>query len=173
MGATAHGAKSAEAQARTQAARHDHHARLRAETLTQLAVKIAKRFEGQNTTFNIRLDPAELGRVNVQLRVNSAKKVELKMMAEKPETLSALNARAQELEATLKEMGFDFEDGGLTFEAPNPDTQREFARERFKSMNISVPVQELNMNILEPEQTGLMRVYGFELTARPPKELRI
>ena len=79
-----------------------------------LALRIAtKSFDGDRN-FSIRLDPPELGRVEVSLSVNSAGHAQAEIAADKPQTLDLLQRDAPVLERALKDAGLNLA-GGFAF----------------------------------------------------------
>lgn len=83
---------------------------------TLVAQQIIRRFEGKSTSIEVRLDPPELGRVQVSLDVAADNKVSAVVAAENPATLADLVRSARELERALQEAGLDLDSGGLSFD---------------------------------------------------------
>ena len=83
--------------------------------LSGLAVEIAARARSGNTHFEIRLDPADLGRIDVRIDVDRHGHVTSHLMVEKPETLSMLRQDSPQLQRALDDAGFRTGDGGLQF----------------------------------------------------------
>lgn len=81
-----------------------------------VAQHIIRRFDGKSTSIDVRLDPAELGRVQVSLEVSADNKVTAVVAAENPATLSDLVRSARELERALQDAGLDLDSGGLSFD---------------------------------------------------------
>jgi hypothetical protein len=81
-----------------------------------VAQQIIRRFDGKSTSINVRLDPPELGRVQVKLEVGADNRVSAVVAAENPATLSDLVRSARELERALQEAGLDLTGGGLSFD---------------------------------------------------------
>jgi chemotaxis protein MotD len=80
-----------------------------------LAVEIAARARSGKTRFEIRLDPPELGRVDVRLDIDSQGKVSSHLIVDKPETLDLLRRDAPQLQQALNDSGFKTGDGGMQF----------------------------------------------------------
>ncbi len=80
-----------------------------------LAVEIAARAQDGNTRFEIRLDPPDLGRVDVRLDVDRHGHVTSRLMVEKAETLDLLRREAPELERALQQAGLKTSDSGMQF----------------------------------------------------------
>ncbi|MBS0473313.1 MAG: flagellar hook-length control protein FliK [Proteobacteria bacterium] len=83
--------------------------------INALAVNIATRSDGGTRHFDIRLDPAELGRVDVRLSVDDAGKAQAILTVEKPQTLALLQQDSSHLERALKDAGLDLAQSGLSF----------------------------------------------------------
>lgn len=96
--------------------------------LPHMAISIARNFQAGKNNFQIRLDPAELGRVNIQLSVDDSGAVTAKMLVERPETLQLLQQDARALERALSQAGLDTERGNLEFfQKDNPFSGNPFA----------------------------------------------
>jgi flagellar hook-length control protein FliK len=78
-------------------------------------VEIAARARSGNTHFEIRLDPADLGRIDVRIDIDRNGHVTSHLMVEKPETLSMLRQDAPQLQRALDDAGFRTADSGLQF----------------------------------------------------------
>ncbi|HJZ19417.1 MAG TPA: flagellar hook-length control protein FliK [Bradyrhizobium sp.] len=83
--------------------------------LSGLAVEIAASARGGKSQFDIRLDPAELGRIDVSISVDSTGQVTSHLTVEKPETLTMLQQDAPQLQQALDDAGFKTGSGGLQF----------------------------------------------------------
>jgi flagellar hook-length control protein FliK len=80
-----------------------------------LAIEIAASAKSGKTSFDIRLDPADLGRIDVRINVDANGQVTSHLTVEKPETLSMLRQDAPQLQQALDDAGFKTGDGGLQF----------------------------------------------------------
>jgi flagellar hook-length control protein FliK len=83
--------------------------------LSGLAVEIAASATAGKSHFEIRLDPADLGRIDVRIDVDRNGQVTSHLTVEKPETLSMLRQDAPQLQQALDDAGFKTADGGLQF----------------------------------------------------------
>ena len=83
--------------------------------LSGLAVEIAASAKNGKSNFEIRLDPADLGRIDVRISVDSSGQMTSHLMVEKPETLSMLQQDAPQLQQALNDAGFKTGDSGLQF----------------------------------------------------------
>ncbi len=83
--------------------------------LSGLAFEIAASARSGKSRFDIRLDPADLGRIDVRIDVDRTGQVTSHLTVEKPETLSMLRQDAPQLQQALDDAGFKTGDGGLQF----------------------------------------------------------
>jgi flagellar hook-length control protein FliK len=91
------------------------HAADTAGTVGTLAVSIAAKTQSGARQFNIRLDPPELGHVEVRLSIDANGKTEAHMTADHPETLSLLQKDSSSLTQALRDAGLDVSQSGLNF----------------------------------------------------------
>jgi flagellar hook-length control protein FliK len=94
----------------------------RAVPLDQLAVEIATRANKGERRFDIRLDPPELGRIDVRLEIDSKGNTTAKLIVERAETLDMLQRDARGLEKALQNAGLKTDSGGMQFSLQQ-DTQ--------------------------------------------------
>ncbi|MBV9460137.1 MAG: flagellar hook-length control protein FliK [Bradyrhizobium sp.] len=80
-----------------------------------LAVEIAASARSGKTSFEVRLDPADLGRIDVKIDVDRNGQVTSHLTVEKPETLSMLRQDAPQLQQALNDAGLKTGSGGLQF----------------------------------------------------------
>jgi chemotaxis protein MotD len=83
--------------------------------LNGLAMDIALRAAGGSSRFEIRLDPAELGRIDVRLDVDKHGNVTSHLTVERPATLDMLRNDAPRLQQALEDAGLKTGEGGLQF----------------------------------------------------------
>jgi flagellar hook-length control protein FliK len=83
--------------------------------LNGLALQIAVSAQSGRSRFEIRLDPAELGRIDVRVDVDRHGQLTSHLTVEKPETLAMLRQDAPQLQRALDNAGFKTGDGGLQF----------------------------------------------------------
>lgn len=80
-----------------------------------LAAEIAARAIEGKRRFEIRLDPPELGRIDVRLDIGREGQVTSRLIVERAETLDLLRRDAHALEQTLQSAGLRTDGGGLQF----------------------------------------------------------
>ena len=83
--------------------------------LSGLALEIAASAKSGKSRFEIRLDPADLGRIDVRIDVDRNGQVTSHLTVEKPETLSMLRQDAPQLQRALDDAGLKTGNGGLQF----------------------------------------------------------
>ena len=83
--------------------------------LSGLALEIAASAKNGKSSFEIRLDPADLGRIDVRIDVDRNGQMTSHLTVEKPETLSMLQQDAPQLQRALNDAGFKTGDSGLQF----------------------------------------------------------
>lgn len=94
-----------------------------------LAIEIASRARDGMREFQIRLDPPELGRVDVKLNVDKHGQASTHLTVDRPETLDLLRRDAHSLERALQQSGLKTSDGNLEFslrqQTPDGFNQRQ------------------------------------------------
>jgi chemotaxis protein MotD len=80
-----------------------------------LPVAIASRALAGSNQFDIRLDPPDLGRIDVRLDVNSSGQVTSHVTVDRPDTLALLQNQQPQLERALQQAGLTTADNGLQF----------------------------------------------------------
>jgi flagellar hook-length control protein FliK len=106
-----------------------------APAAAQVAREIVRQFDGENTRFEMRLDPPELGRVEVRLEVSRDHRVTAVIAADSPQALAELARHARDLEQMLQSSGLQLSDSGLSFDLRqggegNSDTEEASANAR-------------------------------------------
>ncbi len=154
LGQSAHTSTS-QTTAQTQQATLEHGAE-RAAPAAQVGREIVRRFHGESTRFELRLDPPELGRIDVRLDVSRDNRVTAIISADNPQALTDLVRHARELEQSLQAAGLELSDNGLSFDLrQHSDTSREAEREA---------TDRGSGNVLDnpPEAVVTARPLGFE-----------
>ena len=75
--------------------------------LNSMAFQMSKQFSKGNSEFQIRLDPAELGRINIKLTLKQGGNVKAHMVTERNDVFELLQRDSRALERALNEAGFD------------------------------------------------------------------
>ncbi|WP_309604861.1 flagellar hook-length control protein FliK [Phenylobacterium sp.] len=85
------------------------------QTVASLAAQIARKLEGRSSRFDVQLDPAGLGKVDVRIEIGASGRMTAAMSFDTPQAAAELRARAGELQRALEQAGFDLS-GGMSFD---------------------------------------------------------
>lgn len=136
------------------------------QSAQQLAAQITRRFDAGSRVFDIRLDPAELGRVDVRLELMPDQRVQAILSAERQETLAELQRSAKDLQRALSEAGLDLADDGLSFQLADDDDPSGFADESSEGVvNVYAETDDILLDGAGTDQPPVS-AYGFLLTGR-------
>ncbi len=94
-----------------------------------LAIQMARNLNKGVDRFEIRLDPPEMGRIDVKMEVHKDGHVSAHMMADKQDTLDLLQRDQRALQQALQNAGLDTDNSSLSFSLrdQNPDGGGAFA----------------------------------------------
>lgn len=109
-------ATTSQASTHVQHAATDAGAQRAAPVAAQVGREIVRKFSGGNTSFELRLDPADLGRVEVRMEVSRDNRVTAVITADNPQALTELARNARDLEQQLQSAGLQLSDNGLSFD---------------------------------------------------------
>ncbi len=129
-----------------------------APAAAQVGREIIRRFNGQSTQFDLRLDPPELGRVEVRIEVSRDHRVTATLTAESPQALVELARHARELQQSLQSAGLELAENGLSFDLRQggEGARESFEAGRGEDRAASAPEDET------PIPTARARPVGFE-----------
>jgi flagellar hook-length control protein FliK len=85
------------------------------QVATQVAAEIARNLKNGSTRFQMRFDPPELGRVEVNMKVASDGSVQAHLIVERPETLDMFLRDQRALERALEAAGLNTDSENLQF----------------------------------------------------------
>lgn len=138
-----------------------------------VAAKIAQRFSEGTRVFDIRMDPPELGRVDVRLELGPDNRVSAIMTAERSEALAELQRSARDLARGLAEAGLDLAEDGLTFQLGHQSGENGQDGEPNGWQRSSAPVfaETDTSNTLILDNPG--QSYGFALKSRASLNVQI
>jgi hypothetical protein len=85
------------------------------DATAQIAAQILRKLEGRSTRFEIALKPAELGRVDVKLDIDSEGRLAARLAFDNPAAAADLRGRADELRRQLEAVGFQMADDAFEF----------------------------------------------------------
>ena len=101
------------------------------EATAFLAAQLVKRLDGQSTRFEMQLHPADLGRVDVQMRIEQDGRLNAQMAFDNPVAAADFRAHADELRRQLEQAGFQLSDNSLSFTDRNPQQQGQSSGQGF------------------------------------------
>lgn len=144
-------------------------------TAQHLAGQITRQFNNGQRVFDIRLDPAELGKVDVRLELRADNRVHAVLSAERPETLAELQRAARDLERSLNEAGLELAEEGLTFQlrdegGDTPGSQRDPSA---TTMPIFAEGGEIGLTDEATAPIVQQSKYGFLLSRRSGVDMRV
>ncbi len=94
------------------------------QTVSQLAAYMASQANGAKATrFQVALDPAGLGKVDVQMQISARGELTAALNFANPHAAQELGAHAAELQSALQQAGFDVSSSALTFTTGDPSGQ--------------------------------------------------
>ena len=82
----------------------------------QIADQIAAKTTAKSTRFDVSLDPAGLGRVDVQVHIDSAGQVSASLSFTNAQSAADARSHAADLQRALEQAGFNVSQGGLSFD---------------------------------------------------------
>ena len=85
------------------------------QTVANLAAQIVKKLDARSTQFDVQLDPAGLGKVDVRVEIGADGKMSAAMSFDTPQAAAELRSRSVELQQALAQSGFDVT-GGMSFD---------------------------------------------------------
>ena len=97
-----------------------------AAVLAQVSQKMLQKFDGKTSRFEIRLDPAELGKVDVRIEVDRDGRVQAVLAAKDAVAADALTRGLRSLENALTQAGFDLGDNGVQVELDQDNSKKSF-----------------------------------------------
>lgn len=102
----------------------------RATPLHVVPVEIGAQALSGNKRFDIRLDPAELGRIDVRLEISDKGEVSAKLTVDRVETLHMLQRDARTLERAFEQAGLKPSEGGIDMSLRDSSDQQAGARQQ-------------------------------------------
>jgi flagellar hook-length control protein FliK len=138
--------------------------------LAGLAVEIAARADAGSNRFEIRLDPPELGRIDVQLTVDGSGNVSSRLVVERSDTLNLLVRDATQLQRTLQDAGLNT-GGGMQFQLAD---QGFASRQGFAWQNdFTSPKPALNTAATETVPAAAVQGYGASASRGGGLDIRV
>jgi flagellar hook-length control protein FliK len=126
--------------------------------LSGLAVEITAQAHAGKNHFEIRLDPPELGRIDVKLDVDGDGNVSTRLVVDRADTLDLLKRDAASLERALQQSGLKTSDNALEFSL----RQQAFAQDDTAAQNAAqLIVPDDDPAPLEALRQGYGRLLGL------------
>jgi flagellar hook-length control protein FliK len=126
--------------------------------LSGVAVAIASKAADGNNHFDIRLDPPELGRVEVRLNVDKDGNVTTHMIADRSDTLDLLRRDSSGLERALQDAGLKTADNSLQFSLRDHSTQQQ--QDNSGARTTQVIAEDNTLPVISAAQRGYNRLAG-------------
>src|SRR6185312_7907770 len=123
--------------------------------LAGIAIAIAgKVFEGKNR-FEIRLDPPELGRIEVKLDLDRDGRITSHIVADRPATLELLRNDAATLQRALDDAGLKTANNGLQFSLrdQNQQQQQQQQQQQANAATVRLTLHDPALSALDPMLT--------------------
>ena len=99
--------------------------KMAASTIQMIAIQMQQNAANKSSTFSMQLEPADLGRLDIEMTFEKSGGVKAHVSAERPETLSMLQRDSHQLNRILQQAGLDVDDGGLTFDLRQETAQQD------------------------------------------------
>lgn len=125
-----------------------------------IALEIATRSLEGKRRFEIRLDPPELGRIDVRLDVSRDGQVTSRLMVERADTLDLLRRDSASLERALQSAGLQTGDSGLQFSLRDQSGQQADGQGDGRRPHVLI-VPDEDVVVREAVQRGYSALRGF------------
>ena len=136
-----------------------------AAMVARIGEQILERFSGKTSTFEIRLDPPELGKVDVRVEVGADGKVMAVIAARDPTVVDALMRGAKTLENALMQAGLSLSEGGVQVQLDQRNASA-FARDNDNNPDGKNAAPGLSDDLLAEAGTDASIVPVFESWSR-------
>ena len=118
-----------------------------------------KALEGSHR-FDIRLDPEDLGRVDIALEIDQDGSIRAAISVEKPEALQLITREARALEQAFDQAGFRRDENALSFNLSDQGQSSENPSHRPEKRTMTRLMVEGNPDLAQPLEAALMRTHG-------------
>jgi flagellar hook-length control protein FliK len=96
-----------------------------------LAAQMVKRLDGKATQFDMELHPADMGRVDVQMKIGQDGRLNAQLSFDNPAAAAEFRSRSGELRQSLEQAGFQLTDDSLSFKERSPQDFGQGASQGF------------------------------------------
>ncbi len=137
-------------------------------TVQNIALQIQQNAQQGITTFTMQLEPAELGRLEVRLKFDRDGGIKAHLIADKPETLTALKNDSAQIHRILQQTGLDADENSLSFDLRQQGQQQgsnpsySGAGQASPYADTLVPTDTINANIAI-QSAGYIRQGGVNI----------
>ncbi|MDO8839305.1 MAG: flagellar hook-length control protein FliK [Parvibaculum sp.] len=129
-----------------------------------IALQIARNLQKGVNRFDIRLDPPEMGRIDVRMEVRRDGHVMAHLTVEKPETLELLQRDARALQQALNNAGLDADENSLNFSLRDQNGDQE---------GRDIAGDDRNGDGLDDAEAATTSVYNVNLSATGGIDIRV
>jgi flagellar hook-length control protein FliK len=122
-----------------------------------LAATIARKALDGTNRFEIRLDPVELGRLDVTIEVDESGHTRAHIRAERPEALELLQRDAKGMEQALRQAGLQTDTSSLSFslaERHKQDADPQSGHGRKAKFHAVLPADDINAAVIQGRTTA-------------------
>ena len=126
--------------------------------LSGLAVEIATRASEGKNHFDIRLDPPELGRIEVRMAVDKDGNVTSRLIADRSDTLDLLRRDHATLERALQDAGLKTADNSLQFQLRDHSSQPQ--QDNSGTQRSRLVIEDTTLPQVDTAQRGYSRLAG-------------
>jgi hypothetical protein len=126
--------------------------------LSSVAIEITNQALAGKNHFEIRLDPPELGRIEVRLDVDRDGNVTSRMIADRADTLDLLRRDASGLERALQDAGLKTADNSLQFSLRDHSSQQQ--QDNSGANTARLVVEDNTLSPIDAAQRGYSRLAG-------------
>ena len=127
-------------------------------TINALPVEIATQATAGKRQFEIRLDPPELGRVEVKMNIDNNGNTTTRLVVDRPETLDLLKRDSSQLERALQDAGHKTSDNGLEFSLRQQSAQGD---DQGSSKGTTLAVPDEDAAPMPVQRQGYGRLLGM------------
>ena len=139
-----------------------------------LALHIARQVQAGTTRFEIRMDPPEMGRIEVQMDMRAERPVQAHLFVERSETLDLLQRDSRQLERALQNMGIDVDSNSLSFSLRDGETGTGQNGEQNNAAQTAYEVDGTGTDADIAIPTDIpTEAYGFQLAATPGVNIQV
>ena len=109
------------------------------QTVPRLAAAIVQNIKAKSTRFQLSLDPAGLGRVDISVQIGTNGQITAALNFNSPQAAEALKAHAAELQEALQQAGFNLSGSDLSFTSGGPNQQSAQGQGQGQGQSPSTP----------------------------------